>query len=159
MAGAAIEVLETGLAEALLTIDGIANAPTQELAEGIGRLVQTQTRRRIEEEKTSPQGEAWQPNIAGTSILYASGELARSIDYEASADSVEVGSGLVYARIHQEGGKIEPKNGDALAFMIGNQFVVTKSVTMPRRQYLGLSADNQDEIVQTAEEWLQGLTA
>lgn len=159
MPGVAFEVLETGLAEALLTIEGIENAPTLELAEGIGRLVQTQTRRRIEEEKTSPQGEAWKPNITGTSILYQSGELSRSIDYLAEPESIEVGSGLPYARIHNEGGKIEPKSADALAFSIGNQFFLVKSVTMPQRQYLGISGDNELEIVETAEDWLKGLAA
>jgi len=157
----ALEIFETGLEEALLKIEGIANAPTGELMEGIGRLVQEQTRRRISSEKTAPDGGAWQANRAGTSTLYASGALADSIDYVASTGSVIVGSGLVYARIHQEGGVIRPKNGSALKFwwVSGGfvNFAVVKSVTMPRRQYLGLSADNQNEIVEATEDWLSRL--
>ncbi|MFT4162855.1 phage virion morphogenesis protein [Shinella sp.] len=158
---AVLEVFETGLQEALLKIDGIANAPTGELMEGIGRLVQGQTRRRITDEKTAPDGSAWKANRAGTSILYASGALADSIDYVASTGSVIVGSGLVYARIHQEGGVIKPKNGSALKFwwVSGGfvNFAIVASVTMPRRQHLGLSADNQNEIVETTEDWLSRL--
>lgn len=154
---ALLEVRETGLDEAILKIDGIANAPMHELAEGIGRLVQGQTRRRIETEKTAPDGTPWKENWAGSSILYASGDLSRSIDYEASPDSIMVGSGLVYARIHQEGGVIKPKNAKALAFAIGGGFRLVQSVTMPQRQYLGLSPDNSDEIIEATEDWLLGL--
>lgn len=157
----ALEIFETGLEEALLKIEGIASAPTGGLMEGIGRLVQEQTRRRITSEKTAPDGGAWKVNRAGTSTLYASGKLADSIDYVASTGSVIVGSGLVYSRIHQEGGVIKPKNGSALKFwwVSGGfaNFAIVKSVTMPRRQYLGLSADNQNEIVEATEDWLSRL--
>ncbi|MDP9590119.1 UNVERIFIED_ORG: phage gpG-like protein [Shinella zoogloeoides] len=158
---AALEVFDIGLEEAILKIDGIVDAPTGELMEGIGRLVQEQTRRHISDEKTAPDGSAWKANLAGSSILYASGALAGSIDYIASVGSVIVGSGLIYARIHQEGGVITPKNGSALKFwwVSGGftNFAIVKSVTIPRRQYLGLSADNQNEIVEATEDWLSRL--
>ncbi|OKP69626.1 virion morphogenesis protein [Ensifer adhaerens] len=154
---AALQVLETGLNEALLKIDGLANAPTHELADGIGRLVQEQTRRRIQEEKTSPAGEAWKPNSTGTAILFRSGTLAQSIDYIATQSEVQVGSGLVYARIHQDGGQIVAKNAGALAFSIGGRFIQVKSVTMPKRKYLGLSTENRDDVVDAAEAWVSRL--
>ena len=157
MSGVSLEITEIGLTEALLPLEGIESAPREELAEGIGRLVQEQTRRRIEEEKTTPAGAAWKPNWQGSSILYASGALSRSIDYAASADSVEVGSGLVYARIHQDGGIIMPKSARALAFRMGNRFIQTQRVTIPARTYLGLSAANQNDVVDAAEDWLARL--
>jgi len=153
----ALEIVETGLKEAILKIDGIAAAPTGELMEGIGRLVQGQTRRRIESEKTSPAGAAWKPNRAGTSILYRSGALARSIDYVAANDSVQVGSALIYAGVHQDGAVIKPKNAARLVFHAGGRLVFALKVTIPARPYIGLSADNQNEIVETAEEWLERL--
>ena len=152
-----LELTETGLSEALLKIEGLASAPRAELMEGIGRLVQEQTRRRIEEEKTSPAGARWKANRAGTSTLYASGALSRSVDYIASEESVQVGSGIVYARIHQQGGTIRPKKGKALAFRAGNRMVFARLVNIPARPWLGLSADNQREIVETAEDWLERL--
>ena len=157
MSGVSLEIAETGLSEALLKIEGIENAPTGELMEGVGRLVQEQTRRRIEQEKTSPAGAAWKPNWKGSSILYDSGALARSIDYAASADSVEVGTGIIYGRIHQEGGTIVPKSAKALAFRMGNRFIQTQRVTMPARPYLGLSSENQQDVVEAAEDWLTRL--
>ena len=160
----AFEVMETGLSEALLKIDGLANAPTEELADGIGRLVVESTRNRIRSTKTSPAGAPWKANRAGTSTLYRSGALERSIDYTASADSVVVGSGLVYARIHQDGGtiparKIEAKNARALAFKAGGRLVFAKSVnipevTMPARTYLGLSTKDEADIIRAAEDWI-----
>jgi len=154
MSGVAFEVIAEGLDEALLKIDGLVNAPRHELMEGIGRLVQEQTRRRIQDEKTSPQGAAWKANRQGTSILLASGELSRSIDYRAGEDSVQVGTGIVYGRIHQQGGTITPKNARALFFRVGNRLIQTSKVEMPARPYLGVSADNQTEIVEAAEDWL-----
>lgn len=47
-----------------------------------------------------------------------------------------------YARIHQEGGTIRPRTKRALSFA-GR---VVASVTMPRRAYLGLSAEERTEI-------------
>lgn len=153
----ALEITETGLEAALSLIQGLENAPKQELAEGIGRLVQEQTRGRIEEEKRSPQGAAWKPNFTRTSILYRSGALSRSIDYAASPAGVMIGSALVYARIHQLGGTIRPKTAKALAFMVGNMMRLVHSVTIPARPYLGLSSANQTEIVDAAEDWLKRL--
>lgn len=152
-----LEITETGLNQALLKVDGIADAPKGELMEGIGRLVQQQTRRRIEDEKTSPAGAAWKRNRAGSDTLYDSGALSRSIDYAASEDSVEIGTGIVYGRIHQDGGTIRPKTARALAFMAGNRLVMVRSVTLPARPYLGVSGDNEREIVETAEDWLARL--
>lgn len=154
MSNVVLDVTTEGLDEAILKIEGIADAPRLELMEGISRLVQEQTRRRIEEEKTAPDGSAWKPNIAGTSIMFQSGALSRSIDYVATETTSEVGSGLIYARIHNDGGVITPKSANALAFQIGNRLVMTGSVTMPQRQFLGLSADNERDIVEAAEDWV-----
>ena len=157
MSGVAIKIDATGLTQRLAQLEGIAEAPLDELAEGTGRLVQEQTRRRIEEEKTTPDGAPWKPNRAGTSILYQSGALSRSVDYLAAPNQVQVGSGLIYASVHQKGKVIKPRNARALVFMMGNELVFARSVTIPAREWLGLSADNEDEIVSATEDWLGSL--
>ena len=43
---------------------------------------------------------------------------------------------LPYARIHELGGVIRPKNKKSLRFRIGNRVIFTKKVIMPRRPYL-----------------------
>lgn len=158
MSGVSIQVFTKGLDDALRLIDRLDDLDRRfELMDGIGRLVQEQTRRRIASEKTSPDGAAWKPNWKGSSILKESGALEDSVDYFASENSVEVGTGLVYARIHQEGGVISAKNAKALSFMMGNRFVQVKSVTMPARPYLGLSTDNQADVLDAAEDWVRRL--
>lgn len=153
-----IEIKETGLEAALSFLQKGADSSMGTLAQGIGRLIQENTRRRIQSEKTSPQGEKWKNNHARTSILFASGALSRSIDMKASPEKVMVGSGLVYARIHQLGGVIRPKNGKTLRFFLksskAQRFVCVPQVTMPARPYLGLSEQNKVEIVKAVEDWL-----
>jgi phage gpG-like protein len=125
------------------------------LMEGLARLMQQQTRRRIEEEKTAPDGAPWKANRAGTSTLYKSGALSASIDYSASASRIELGSGLVYARIHQEGGVIRPKSGKALVFQAGNQMVFARQVTIPARPFIGVSKANGTEILMATVDFIR----
>ena len=104
----------------------------------------------------SPDGINWRDTIEMRNpILRRSGALARSIDYRASADSLVVGSGLVYAAIHQFGGVIRPKTASALAFMLGGRLVVTQKVTMPARPYLGLSPQNRAEATRSVVAYLR----
>ena len=56
MAGVSIDIDVNDLVQQSARITGVIDAPLDELAEGIGRLVQEQTRRRIEEEKTARTG-------------------------------------------------------------------------------------------------------
>lgn len=149
-----VRITVEGMDVAADALAGMADFERSEFLDGLGALITRQTQRRIRSEKTAPDGAAWQPNIEGTSTLFKSGQLDDSIHHEAGSSNVEVGSNKVYARIHQEGGVIEPKSANALAFTVGGAFVLAKRVTMPQRQYLGLSADNRNEIESFAEDFL-----
>lgn len=127
------------------------------LLDPIGALVTSQVQRRIDTEKTGPDGEAWKANSEGTETLVRSGALLDSIDYEVSGDVAEVGSSLVYAAIHQFGGTIVPKNAEALVFRIGGRTIRAKKVEIPARPYLGLSAANRMEIDALVTTLLRGL--
>jgi len=155
MSGVAFEIRDKGFDETLSKVDGIEHLDEHELLEGIGRLLQESTRNRIETSKTSPDGSSWKANNAGSSTLFQSGNLAASIDYSVGGSSVFVGSALIYARIHQEGGEIKPKKGDRLVFMIGNQLVFATKVTIPARPYLGISADDKVDILDAVEDQLR----
>ena len=144
---ATVIITQAGFAEADAALAKIESFRPAPLLEGIARMIQIQTRRRIEDEKTGPNGEKWPPNSAGTPILYREGHLSRSIDYLVTGTQIAVGSGLIYARIHQEGGKIVAKGAKALSFMIGNALMQVQSVMMPARPYLGLSGENRTEII------------
>lgn len=68
-------------------------------------------------------------NQAANAAPYKSGNLKRSITIsEASATHVVVGTNLAYARIHDLGGDIEPKNGKYLKFKINGHWVSVKHV-------------------------------
>ncbi|WP_417766725.1 phage virion morphogenesis protein [Stappia sp.] len=154
MTGIAIRVDDTDLAARLVKIEGLVDAPQDDLRDGIGRLVQEQTRRRIESEKTAPDGTPWKANRAGTSTLYAEGHLSRSVDYVTSGSGVLVGSGLIYARPHQKGATIKPKDARALRFMVGDAAVFARTVTLPQREWLGLSDENRRDIEGAVIDWL-----
>ncbi len=143
----AVEIIEQGLQEVMAQIQALNDPVTRlKLMTAVGQEVQDQTEYRITTEKTAPDGTAWPPNRRGTSTLYASGTLAGSIDYRATPDEVHVGSPLPYARIHQFGGVITPRTARALAFSSGGNSYVVKSVYVPPRPYLGLSAQNVSDI-------------
>lgn len=104
------------------------------------------------ENEQSPQGDPWQrlsPVTLGrrlkqygnapVTILRASGALAGSINYRPSNDDVRVGSGLVYAAIQHHG-------GDSKGYM--------KGAVIPARPYLGMSAEDEEAVVEIAEDWL-----
>lgn len=125
------------------------------LLEGLARLIQQQTRKRIETEKTAPDGSAWQANKAGTPTLYKSGTLSRSIDYAVQGESVMVGSGLIYSGVHQEGKTIVPKSARRLVFQIGNALIYAMQVVIPARPYLGISAENAQNIIETTVDFVR----
>ncbi|MCO5083395.1 MAG: phage virion morphogenesis protein [Rhizobiaceae bacterium] len=121
----------------------------EELMSTIGALGESQTRRRISEEKTSPDGEPWAPNRKGTSILMESGQhLLASVAWTASADEAVWGAAWEFAHVHQFGATIVPKNAEFLAVPnpAGGIFR-SKEVTIPAREFVGISAENAAEII------------
>ncbi|MBQ0604806.1 phage virion morphogenesis protein, partial [Klebsiella oxytoca] len=77
----------------------------QELLESIGAVVESQSRRRISDEKTSPAGERWEEWSEGyrktrsgnQSLLQGNGDLLDSIQYIVERGRVRVGSPLSYS--------------------------------------------------------------
>lgn len=78
----------------------------------------------------------------GNKILSRSSDLKKSIDFDADDEKVVIGpaGGVPYARIHQLGGVIRPKNSKALMVPCGNRVLRLKSVTIPARPYLTVPA-------------------
>jgi phage virion morphogenesis protein len=85
----------------------------------------------------------------GGGMLRESGQrggLAGSLTFQVSSGAVEWGSDKIYAAIHQFGGVIVPKNGRALVFKLGGNWVRAKKVTIPARPYLGFGRDEQGTV-------------
>ena len=128
------------------------------LLESLARLIRESVRERILAGGPAPDGSAWAPNREGrTPILHRTGRLARSIDYAVSGMQAVVGSGLIYAAIHQFGGTIVPKSATALVFSVGGRVIRAKKVTMPARPYIGLSGEDRAELVQAAVLYIRRL--
>ena len=137
------------------------------LLKNIGSEVEDQTIRRIEKEKTAPDGSAWAPwtedykktRHGGNSLLQGEGALLDSIEYQVQRNSVRVGSALAYAGVHQDGfsgavqvpahiRRITQAFGKALAFPVYQSVgSFTRQMEVPQRQFLGLSSDNQTELL------------
>lgn len=117
------------------------------LMEEIAALGESQTRRRISEDKTAPDGTPWAPNRNGTPILAETGQhLLASLAWYASAEEAVWGASWEFAHVHQEGMVIAAKNAPYLTFFSGGSWHKAKSVTIPARPFVGLSEGDRAEI-------------
>jgi len=159
-AGVAIEIDVASLAAIDALVSRLAHIDEQELLTEIGALGESQTRKRIESGGPGPDGEAWKPNRAGTAILMQTGRhLHDSVAYSVGGAMVEWGASWEFAHVHQYGAVIKPKNGDALKFWFVSggftEFVIAKQVTIPARPFVGLSADNRNDIEEQVTDFLR----
>lgn len=133
MAGATIRIEDDALRAALAGMAGqLGNM--QDVMDAIGGRLVNLSKEGFEREQ-SPEGTPWQPLAASTirsrarakrwpgPILQVSGALKRSLNWQASPTSVEIGAGWgdsgPYAAIHQFGGRVlRPMRRGVLRFKI-----------------------------------------
>jgi phage virion morphogenesis protein len=143
------------LDEALVRLKPITEFEPAPMMEVIAAVGESQTRRRIESEKTSPKGEAWPDNLAGTPILRETGRnLLDSIASEATAETAEWGAAWEYAHVHQDGMTIVPREAKKLAFAHAGGYAVVDEVTIPARPFVGLSDENRAELIEVVTDFL-----
>lgn len=115
----------------------------------IGRIVESDTKARFREQK-SPEGVPWIPSQRvleeGGQTLRLTGRLQRSINYKAEEQSVEIGTNLLYARIHQLGGIAGRKN-------FSGEGPPNRS-RIPARPYLGASDSAKIQVIDSLNEHL-----
>ena len=108
--------------------------------------------------RNGPDGKPWKPSIRalteGGVTLTDRGHLRDSITHRTGPDSVEVGTNLTYAAIHQFGGTIKAKTARGLKFRIGDRWSTKQSVDIPARPFLGLDAGDRDEITEILRDHL-----
>jgi phage virion morphogenesis protein len=120
----------------------LPQARTDQLLEIVGSEIESQTRRRITDEKEAPDGTEWDEWSEGYAarrpakggLLDLDGHLLDSITYNADKDEVAVGSNVAYARRHQEG---DEDDG------------------IPARPYLGLSKENAVDVQRLVFDWVE----
>ncbi|MCF1741253.1 phage virion morphogenesis protein [Paradevosia shaoguanensis] len=125
----------------------------------IGAAITLSTQERFER-GVAPDGNPWPKSIRalvnGGKTLFDTGYFMQSITFEASAESVLIGSDAIQAAIHQFGGTITAKSGKGLAFKGAHgDMVHVPSVTIPARPFLGLDDDDDREIIDITGEWLR----
>ncbi len=116
-------------------------ATRHRLLEDVGAIVESQTRRRLGQEKKSPDGKSWKKwsdkyartRNSGHKLLENKGHLMDSLDFKVIGTEVHIGSNLIYSATHQMGR--------------GN---------IPARPFLGISPENKNEINQVINDWLRG---
>ena len=145
----------TGPLTAMLHAAGSGLLEVAELKQALAEKMVDQVTRRIEVEKTAPDGTTWPLTRDGRGALFVTGgHLARSIQASIGAQAIEVGSGWIGARLHQLGGTIKPVKAKALFFRAGGKSIVAKKVTIPARPYLGFSEANLAVLKAIAEDAL-----
>ena len=116
------------------------------LLQTMGRIVEDQTRERIEQEQTSPDGDswpAWSDDYAASrhsnhDLLQHDGHLFGSLQSTAGVGQVEIGTNLVYAASHQYG---DSRRG------------------IPQREFLGVNDENLNELQYALDRWADDLIA
>lgn len=93
----------------------------QPAMEAIGRALKTGAQLRFRS-ATGPQGQAWEKSFRakheGGQTLSLTRRLRNSITYQATGNSVAVGTNVIYAAIHQFGGTIRAKAGPFLSIPV-----------------------------------------
>lgn len=151
MSGAFVTSELEGLAPIVARLNALGSQ--RQLGEGlanIGGIVQGQTQRRLSEDKSSPDGEAWaawSPAYAegrkkGKKLLDDSGALITSMAWDVTSDDLRVGSNLIYAALHQFGGTDDMAPGAA---------------AVPARPFLGVSPDDAVEIEDAMGAWIESV--
>lgn len=150
-------------------IDTLGNPQLKrELADSIGDVVESQTRRRLRDEKIAPDGTPWpewssayaKTRQGDQALLANSRDLIDSITFRVSStERIHVGSTLAYAAVHNDGfdgrvtvsahvRRITKAFGRALKSPVNaNVRSFTRAMHIPQREYLGLSQDNQTELL------------
>ncbi|MDR1149651.1 MAG: phage virion morphogenesis protein [Spirochaetaceae bacterium] len=156
MAGAGIEVKLDGEYQKITEALQKASSPAlSQIAHAGGRALKNVSKEAFQKQAGPATGEKWaalgnpeaKEKNAGR-ILYLGGQLFRSVSMNAFPDgSAIVSSNMVYARIHQEGGKtkahdIRPRNAKALRFNgICRRLVRHPGPEIPARPCLGAPKD------------------
>lgn len=126
-----------------LKLRDMTRLDTKPLLHGLAADLESQTRRRIESEKTAASGIPWEAlqstyqeaktQKSSGGLLEYTGHLLDSIRSDLQGNTVEVGSNLVYAATHQFG---DPERN------------------IKARPYLGVSERNEVEMRETMRDWL-----
>lgn len=143
MTGVALRADFSGLKRMAAAISRFESVDRRRLLDGMGASGVSQTQRRIQEEKTSPDGKpwpAWSPKYAKSrhsnqSLLIGTGVLVSGITHNVLSDTeVEWGSPEIYAATQNYG---------------------DKDRGIPQREFQGVSDANADELEKGCADFME----
>lgn len=145
----AITIEFPDLAELEARINRLAGIDFTQLLDDVGGRMASVAKGRIEETKAGPDGTpwpAWSPKYAkgrrsGASLLFDEDNLRFDIHHVVEGNRLEVGSNIPYAGVHQHGSKQATGRGGGI----------------PARPYLGMSAEDEADIVLLAQDFVSDL--
>jgi phage gpG-like protein len=152
MAGASVEVRFDGEYQKIIeALQKAASPALQQIARAGGLALKGVTAEAFRNEADPATGEKWKERKDKNNakpLLVQRGTLRKTITSNAFPDgSVIIGSNLVYARIHQEGGRtkahdIKARNAKSLKFLgVYRKHVHHPGSEIPARPYLGVPRD------------------
>lgn len=169
---AAVTLDASGIAKLQGFLAELAGVDTTPLMENIGQAGESFSSENFEGEH-DPDGYPWFPSMAalaeGRKTLTKHGFLSGSIGHNATSSEVEVGTNLIYARIHQEGftgaqqvkahkRTINQAFGKPLKTPVEVMMpAATRNFHMPTRPFLGWGYELTAEVNALAEDFLATL--
>lgn len=163
MTGVQITITDDELRRAIAGIASFARDPAPAL-EKVGEALTLSTTER-QRAGRAPDGSAWpalnpayQAEKSGRETLRESGQLMGSLSRQVRGRQLRFGTNVIYAAIHQFGGTIRAKGGGRLAFFLGGSLRRPAEVTIPARPFLGISAEDREEIVAIFTDFAQRAT-
>jgi len=144
-------IVKPGTVLEAMTKLGLAPGDKRDLLDQIGIGLAENTRLRFSD-GVSPDGEAWvqslRAKLQGGETMRDTGALMNSISHFVGTDFVEVGTNIPYGPWLHFGAVIQAKNGEYLRFRVpGGAWASKREVTLPARPWLGISEDDEEEIV------------
>lgn len=123
----------------------------------IGAAMVDSTRQRFAD-GVGPDGQSWSPSmrarLEGGQTLVDRRRLEGSLTHAPSRVEVSIGTNLVYAGIHQFGGRVQAKSARKMRFRVGGRWATKQAVEIPARPYLGISDADGNEIEAILADWL-----
>lgn len=138
--------------------------PMMEIAAGI---FENATRHRFDTERGPggvPWPKSWRAKVQGGKTLQDKGNLRASLTSNVGSDYAETGfdgrsESSRHAATHQFGATIRPKTAGALAFVgPDGHFHMRQSVTIPRREMLGVDNDDLRDLLEAFVDYLEVAT-
>lgn len=131
------------------------------LMDDIGNAMQNSTKERIEAGLAVnglPFKRSARAIADNGTTLRDTTRLYNAIDYFADKQTVEWGvtADVPYAGIHNTGGTIHAKTAKGMRFKVAGAWKRVMSVRIPRRNYLGVSAKDKQEILDLIYDFLSG---